>query len=107
MQLGRAFSNCLCSNFQTVIDIVCVGVWLSRSAIEAAKLAIGVADVCRIEMPVNVEVSRAAMSLPSHEVRQFAECGKIVGCVQSDAIGEGESISGRDALSYLVQVFVV
>ena len=107
MQLGRAFRDCLRSHFQAIVDVVCVGVWLSRSAIEAAEFAVGVADICRVEMPVNVEVGRAAVPSPSHEVCKFTECGKVVSGLQSDAVSKGEPFSRRDALSYLVQLFVV
>src|SRR6185369_14668634 len=73
VQLGCAFGNCPLCDFQTVVDIVCVSVGLPRCAVETAKLAISVTDVCRIEMSIDVEVGRAAMSLASHDVGQLPE----------------------------------
>ena len=107
VKLSCAFFNGLTGYAQAIVDVMRVGVRLSWSAIEAAKFAVGVTDIRWIQMPIDVEVSRTAVSPPSHDVRQFAECGKIVSGIKSDAIGKGETLSGRDALGYLVKVFVV
>src|SRR2546421_3813189 len=57
MQLSRAFVDRLAGNLQRIIDVVRVSVRSARRAIEAAELAVDVADIRRIEMPIDVEVS--------------------------------------------------
>src|SRR6185503_20697610 len=84
VQLSCAFSNSPFRYFQTVVDVVCVSVGLSRRAIETAKFAIGVTDIRRIEMSIDVEIGRAAMSSSSHDVGQLSESGKIVGGVERE-----------------------
>ena len=94
-------------DFQTVVDVVCVGVRLSRSAVEAAELAVGVTDICRIEMAVDVEVCRAAVSSPSCRVGQFTQCGEIVRGVKRDAVIERQPFAVRDYLLNQLQFFVM
>ncbi len=73
MQFGCAFRNGLARDAQGIIDVMRVSVRLTRGAVEPAKLAVNVADVRRIEMPVDVEISRAAMFLPADGVGEFAQ----------------------------------
>jgi len=97
----------LSGNFQTVIDVVCVGVRLSGSTEEAAELAIGVTDVCRIEMAIDIEVGRAAVSSSSHDIGQFAESRQIVSGIKRDSVCEGEPFAICNACCYLVESFIV
>src|SRR5712691_1107282 len=78
MQFGRSFRDCLARDAQGIIDVMRVSVRLARGAVEPAKLAVNVADVRRIEMPVDVEISRAAMLLPADGVGEFAQGVEIV-----------------------------
>ena len=102
MQLGCSFTHSLRCDFQTVVDVVCVSIWLAWRAKETAKLAVGVTNVCGVEMAIDVEVSRTAVSSPAFAIRKFAECGKIRSRIQRDAIVERESFSSRDARRYLI-----
>ena len=86
MQFGRAFADGPSGDAQTVVDIVRVSVRLSRRAEETAELAIDITDVRRIEVAIDVEVARAAMLLPAHRVRQFAERVQVVGVEKRDAV---------------------
>ena len=78
MQLSRAFRHCLTGDAQRIIDVVRVGVRLARCAKETAELAIDIADVCRIEMAIDVEISRTSMFPSPNRVGEFAERIKIL-----------------------------
>ena len=81
MKFGRAFIDCLSGDTQRIFDVVRVSVWLTRRAKEAAELAVNITNIRGIEMAIDVEVSRAAVSLPPHRVGQFAQRIQI-GCVE-------------------------
>ena len=68
VQFGCAFRYRLSGDAQRIVDVVRVSIGLTRRAKEAAELAINVANVRRIEMAIDVEVSRASVLLPPHRV---------------------------------------
>src|SRR6478672_2368495 len=86
MELCRAFFYSFTGNPQAVVNVMRVGVGLSRCAIKAAKLAVGVANIRRIEVAVNIEISGAAMLAAANAVGEFAQGRQVVGCEQSDAV---------------------
>jgi hypothetical protein len=65
-----------------------VGIRLPRRAEEAAKFAIGVTDIRRIEMSIDVEVRGAPVPLPSHYVCQLSESRQIVSSIKSHTVFE-------------------
>src|SRR5262245_38341054 len=73
VQFGRAFIHSLSGDFQRIVNVMCVSVGLARCAKEAAELTVDVANVRRVKVPVDVEVSRASVHLPPHRVREFSE----------------------------------
>jgi hypothetical protein len=107
VQLGGAFSNCLGRDFQTVVDIVCVSVGLPRGAVEAAKLAVGVTDICRIEVSIDIEVGRATVSSSADYVGQLTETRQIVRGVEHQTIFKRETFAARDEFLNLVQFVVM
>ena len=68
MQFSRAFIHSLSGDAKGIFDVVRVSIRLARRAKEAAELAVNVANIRRIEMTIDVEVSRAAVFLPPHRV---------------------------------------
>ena len=70
-----------------------VGVRLARRAKEAAELTIDIADIRRIEMAVDVEVSRASMLLSPDCVGKFAQGVEIVRAEEGHAVREREALA--------------
>src|SRR5882724_9840097 len=79
MQFSRAFRKGLAGDAEGIVEVMRVRVRLARGAVEPAEFAINVADIRRIKMPVDVEISRAAMLLPADGVGEFAQGVEIVG----------------------------
>src|SRR5690242_840858 len=103
MQLGCAFSHGLRRDLQTVVDVVCISVRLSRGAKEAAKLAVGITNVGRVEVPVDVEIRGATVTPASDRIGEFAE-RRQVGCfIKRNAIVERETFSRKRALRNFVE----
>ena len=73
VKFSRAFLNSFAGNAQAVVDVMRVGVGLSRRAIKAAKLAVGVTNIRRIEVPIDVEISGAAVLAAANAVGEFAQ----------------------------------
>ena len=61
-----------------MIDVVRVSVGLARRAIKAAEFAVNVANVGRVEVAIDVKVSRASVLLSTNSVCQLAERVEIV-----------------------------
>src|SRR6267378_1834146 len=93
MQLSRAFRRRLSRYAERVVDVVRIGVGLARRAKETAKLAINITDVRRIEMTIDVEVSRAPVFRSPDGVGKFAQCVEIVCGEQSNAVFEGKAFA--------------
>ncbi len=89
VQFGSTFLDGLSGNTQRLDDIMCVSVCISRGAIKTAELTIGIANICRIEVPVNIKIRGAAMLLAPHYVSQFAQGREIIRCIKCQPIGEG------------------
>ena len=107
VQFGCAFGDCLGCDFQTVVDVVRVSIRLARRAKEPAKLSIGVTDVRRVQVAIDVEVRGAPVTSTTHEVGEFTERRQIVGRIKRDAVFERESFTGVNARCNLVEFFVV
>ncbi len=73
-----------------------VGVGLARRAKETAELAIDITDVRRIEVTIDIEVSRAPMFLSPHVVGKLTQCVEIVCGEKGDAVCEREAFAGFD-----------
>ena len=96
MQLGRAFGDGLARDLQRLLDAVRVGVGLARRAVEAAELAVGVADVGLVEMAVDVEVGGAPVQAAADGVGEPAEGGHVFGREKREAVGERQPLAGFD-----------
>src|ERR1700687_5356460 len=59
VQFSCAFLYSFTGDAQAVIDVMRVSIRLTRRAIKPAELAVYVTNVCRIEMTIYVEISRA------------------------------------------------
>src|SRR5437016_7063129 len=94
VQLSRAFTYRLSGDLQRIVDVVRVSVRLARRAIEAAELAVDVANIRRIEMPIDVEVSGAAVLLSTHYIGQLAERVQVVGMEKGEAVIERQTLAG-------------
>ncbi len=88
MQFSRAFGHRLSRDAQGIVDVVRIGVGLARRAKETAKLAINVANVRRIEMTIDVEVSRAPVFRSPDSVGKFAQRVEILGAEEGNAVVE-------------------
>ena len=95
MKFGCAFAYRLTRDAQGIIDVVRVGIGLARSAKEAAEFAVDIANVRRIEMTIDIEISRAAMLLSTNSVREFTKRIQISCIEECNAVLERESLSGR------------
>src|SRR5437763_1277683 len=93
VQLSRAFTYRLSGDLQRIVDVVRVSVRLARRAIEAAELAVDVANIRRIEMPIDVEVSGAAVLLSTHYIGQLAERVQVVGMEKGEAVIERQTLA--------------
>ena len=93
MQLSRAFRHGLSRDAERVVDVVRIGVGLSRRAKEATELTINIADVRWIEMTIDVEVSRAPVLRSPDGVGKFAQRVEIVGGEQSNAVFQGKAFA--------------
>ena len=80
---------------------------LSRGTIEAAELAIDIANVRRVEMPVHIEVRVPAVLLPAHEIGQFTQRGQIVGREKCQPICEREPLAASDFGREVIELRVV
>src|SRR5947207_11218378 len=107
MQLSRAFVERLAGDLQRIIDVVRVSVRLARSAIEAAELAVDVANIRRIEMPIDVEVSGAAVLLSTNCVGEFAQRVEVFGMEKSEAVIERQTLARLHLRADVVKLDVV
>ena len=92
VQFSRAFRDGLTRDAQGIVDVVRIGIRLTRRAKETTELAIGITDIRRIEMPIDVEVRRPAMLLSSRGVGKFAQRVEIVSAEESYAVSKGETL---------------
>src|SRR6266436_3219811 len=83
MQFSCAFLYSFTGDAQAVINIMCVGIRLTRRAIKPAKLAIDVTNVCRIKVAIYIEVSRATVLAATNAVSKFAQPRQVVSGKQS------------------------
>ena len=86
---------------------MCIGVRLTRRAEEAAELAVDIADVCRVEVTVDVEICRASVPRATDGVGEFAQRVEIICVKESDAVVERETFAGSDLGADVVQFVVV
>jgi len=71
---------------------MCVSVRLAWRTIEAAKLAISVADVSRIQVSVDIEKGGAPVFPATYTVGQFPQRRQIIGCKQRQSIFKREPL---------------
>jgi hypothetical protein len=107
VQLGRALRHRFARHGDAFLDAVRVSVGHARRAIEAAELAVGVADVRVVEMAVDVEVSAPPVEATTHGVGQLRERGQIVRRIQSHAVFKRQPLAGFDFGSEPVKLWVV
>src|SRR6185503_9603999 len=82
VQLRCAFLDCFAGNPKRLVNVVCISICLTRSTVETAKLTVGIADIRRIEMTVDVEISYFAVLVAAYFVCQFSESWKIIGRIE-------------------------
>ena len=78
MKFGGAFAYRLTGYAQRIIYVVRVGIRLARRAKEAAEFAIDVTDIRRIEMTIDIEISRASVLSSTNCISEFAQPIQIV-----------------------------
>jgi len=93
VKFGCAFAYRLTGEAQRIVYVVRVGTGLARCPKEAAELAVNVTDIRRIEMPINVEISRTSVSLPANSVREFTKRVQISCIEERNALLESESFA--------------
>src|ERR1700752_1197915 len=71
VQFGGAFTDRLTGDAKRVLNVMRVSIRLTRCAKEAAKLAIDITNVGRIEVPVYVVIRRPPVLLPAHRIGQL------------------------------------
>ena len=96
MKLGCAFAYRLTGEAQRIIQVVRVGIGLPWRPKEAAEFTIDVTDVRRIEMPIDIEISRASVLLPTNRIGEFAERVKVIRIKERNAILEREPFAVLD-----------
>jgi hypothetical protein len=100
MKFGSALFNCLAGDTQAVIDVMRVSIRLARRAIEAAKLAINVADVGGIEVAVNIEEGCAPVFSAPNAVSQLTKRRQVVCCKKCQSVFKRKSFAGFNLLCY-------
>src|SRR5882762_1239227 len=73
VQFSCAFLHSFPGDAQAIVDVVGVGVGLSRGAIKAAKFTIDVTNICGIEVTIYVEISGAPVLAAPNTIREFAQ----------------------------------
>ena len=89
MQLGRTFRDGGAGDVDAFLDRVRVRAFLSRTLVETAELAVGYADVCMVEVSVDVVVGRQAMLPSSDVVGGLADSVEIGRIVEREALVKG------------------
>jgi hypothetical protein len=93
VQFRRAFGHGLSRDPQRVVDVMSIGVGLTRRAKETAELAIDITDVCRIEVTIDVEISRPAMFSAPYGIGKFTQRVEIVCGKEGYAIFERKTFA--------------
>src|SRR6266849_3171089 len=107
VQFSCAFLHSFAGDPQAIVDVMRVGIGLTRRAIEPAKLAIDVTNVCRIEVAIYIEVSSATVLAATNAVSEFTKPRQVVSGKQSDAVCERETLACCNFLCDRNQVLVV
>jgi len=74
---------------------------------EATKLAVDIANIRRIEVAIDVEISRASVQLPSHGIGELSQRIQIISCEKRHAIVECQALSGPHLSTDFVQFGIV
>jgi len=93
VKLSCAFAYRLTGDAQRIIDVVRVGIRLTRRPKEATEFAIDVTDIRRIEVTIDIEISCAPVLLPANSVREFAQRVQIIRIEERNTLLESESLS--------------
>ena len=96
MKLSCAFAYRLTGDAQRIIQVVRVRTRLARCPKESAELAVNVTDVRRIEVTIDIEISRASVLLPTNRIGEFAERVKVIRIKERNAILEREPFAVLD-----------
>jgi hypothetical protein len=84
-----------------------VGIGFSWGSEKPTELAIGVTDICWIEMPVDVEVRDPTVSSAPNHIGEFAERWQIVSGIKIYTINERQSLAVQSAVRDANQFFIV
>ena len=100
-------ANRFAGDAKRIIDVVRIGVGLTRRTEEAAELAVGVTDVGRVEVPVDVVIGHAPVQAPPDGVGKAPERGHVGGRKERKPVLETEPFAGLDLVGQLVEFEVV
>ena len=96
VKFGRAFADALVGALIDFVEGVSVGAWRVRIAAERAELAVGNADVGRIDVTIDVVVGDVAVLLFPDVIGEPADGEKVGRAIQSDAFVEGKAFARAD-----------
>ena len=81
MQFRRAFRHRISRNLDAFVNRMRISIFLPRTPIKPAKLAVRDTDIRVIKMPVDIIISRPPVLPPPHRIRQFPKRIQIVGVI--------------------------
>src|SRR5258708_7484169 len=79
VKLSRAFLHGASGHAEALVNVVRVSAGLARRAIKAAELAVNIANVGWVKMPIYVEVSNPSVFFPARYIRELTQGRQVVG----------------------------
>jgi len=98
MEFGGAFANALLRALVNFIEGIGVGPGSTGIASEGAQLAVGYADIGRVDVPIDVEVGDSAVALFSNVIGQPANRQEIRRPVQRNPVINAEAVTREYSL---------
>ena len=97
VKFGRAFADALGGALKHFIESPAksIGTGRVRRAPKGAKLAMGHADVRRIDVAINVVVAEVAVTLFANVIRKPAQRQHVVGLEEGDALRHVETLASQ------------
>ncbi len=103
VKFQRAFAHTLFRARINLIQRKIVGAGRVGIAAKGAKLAVCNADVCRIDVPIDVVIRDIAVLFLAHVIRQPAHGQQVGRTIQRDAVVKAQPFAGQDFIRNRLQ----
>ena len=102
-----AFAHALFGALVNFLQRKCIGAGSIGVAAKSAQLAVGHANVCRVDVAIYVEEAGVSVAVLAHVVGQPADGQQVRRAVQRDAVFGVQTLAGQNFFRYRLQLLVV